>query len=54
MLMNNETILRKVEQMEKKVIDQDEKIRLIFEYLKQFIKGQDTPRKQIGFRTKKK
>ena len=53
MLMTNQEILHKVEQMERKVIDQDEKIMLIFEYLKKFIKEQESPREQIGFKMKK-
>ncbi|KPK36492.1 MAG: DNA-binding protein [Nitrospira bacterium SG8_35_1] len=54
MLMTNQEILLKVEQMERRVAGQDEIIQHIFEYLKQLIKEQDTPRKQIGFKTKKK
>jgi len=54
MLMTNKEILLKVEQIERNAIKQDEKIKLIFDYLKQFIKEQEKPRQLIGFKTKKK
>ena len=49
MLLTNKDLLLKMEEMKKQVTGQDEKIELIFNYLKQFIKEQETPRKQIGF-----
>ena len=38
-----------MDEIEKKVIEQDEKIALLFEYLEQFI-NQTESRKRIGFR----
>lgn len=40
------------EQVEKKLIKQDEKIELLFTYLSKFIEKDDTPRKPIGFKRK--
>jgi hypothetical protein len=50
MLLTHKDILLKVEEIEKKVGRQDEKIGQIFNYLKQFIKETESPRKQIGFK----
>lgn len=50
MILTHKDILLKVEQMEKTVAGQDEKIAAIFEYLKQFIQLQDTPRSEIGYK----
>jgi len=55
LLDSHKEILRKLESIEKKDIEQDEKILLIFEYLKQLeqIKQEETlikERKRIGFR----
>lgn len=52
MLLTHKDILLKLEEMEKKVAGQDEKVMMIFNYLKQFIKEQETPRKKIGYKTK--
>jgi hypothetical protein len=52
MLLTHKDILLKLEAMEKKVAGQDEKIMMIFNYLKQFIKEQETPRKKIGYKVK--
>jgi phage regulator Rha-like protein len=54
MLLTHKDLLLKMEELEKKVTGHDEKIQMIFEYLKQLVTEQDTPRKQIGFKTKKK
>lgn len=51
MLLTHKDILLKLEEMEKKVAGQDEKILMIFNYLKEFIKDQEEPRKEIGFKT---
>ena len=53
MLLTHKDLLLKMEEMEKKVAGQDEKIGQIFNYLKQFIKDQETPRIKIGFKKKK-
>jgi hypothetical protein len=50
MLFTYKDILFKVEQIEKKVGKQDEKIQAIFDYLKQFIQDQEKPRTEIGFK----
>ncbi len=52
-------ILQKLEQLEKKDVEQDEKIMLIFEYLKQFEKMKQKElaqqgRRRIGFKPTKK
>jgi len=50
LILTHKDLLLKVEELEKKVSDQDDKIKLIFDYLKQFIKDQSTSRKKIGFK----
>lgn len=55
LLDSHKEILRKLESIEKKDIEQDEKILLIFEYLKQLeqVKQEDTlfrERKRIGYK----
>ena len=50
MLLTHKDLLIEMEKIRKKVSSQDEKIELIFDYLKQFIKDQKKPRKQIGFK----
>lgn len=42
-----------VEQVEKKLVKQDEKIELLFTYLSKFIEKDDTPRKSIGYKISK-
>jgi len=59
LLSTHKEILQKLEQIEKKDIEQDEKIMLIFEYLKQFEKAkmeelEFKKRPQIGFKPQKK
>ena len=54
MLLTHKDLLLKLEEMEKKISGQDMKIGQIFNYLKQFIKEQETPREPIGFKPKKK
>jgi len=53
MLLTHKDLLLKMEAIRKKVTGQDEKIELIFNYLKQFITDQETPRTKIGFKQKK-
>jgi len=52
MLLTHKDLLLQMEEIRKKVIGQDEQIQLIFDYLKQFIKEQETPRTAIGFKSK--
>ena len=48
-LSNNELLL-KIEKLEKRIGEQDERIVMIFKYLKKFLEYQDKPRKQIRFK----
>lgn len=41
-----------IEQVEKRVLKQDEKIELLFTYLSKFIEKDDELRKSIGFKRK--
>ena len=54
LLLTHKDLLFEMEEIRKKVTGQDKKIELIFNYLKQFIKDQETPRKLIGFKPKGK
>jgi len=49
-ILSNKDLLLKMEQLEKRMGDQDEKIVLVFKYLKSFIDTKDKPRKRIGFK----
>ncbi len=51
-ILTNKEFLLKMEQLEKRVGSQDEKIIMIFKYLKKFIEVQDKPRKQVGYKRK--
>ncbi len=51
MLVTHKDLLIQMEEIRKKVTGQDEKIELIFGYLKQFIKEQEKPRTSIGYKT---
>ena len=53
MLLTHKDLLLEMEEIRKKVSGQDEKIELIFNYLKQFIKEKETPRKPVGYTTSK-
>jgi hypothetical protein len=50
MLLTNQDILLKLEQLERKVDDHDQAIRVIFEYLKQLLNPPQEPRPRVGFR----
>ena len=50
MLMTNQEILLKLEQLERKVTGHDENIQLIFEVLKELLNPPQEPRPRIGFR----
>lgn len=50
MLLTHKDLLLEMEEIRKKVSGQDEKIELIFNYLRQFIKEQENPRKKIGYK----
>ena len=49
-LSTHKDILLKLEQLEHKTESHDEKINLIFEYMKQLVKEKSEPRKRIGFK----
>ena len=49
MILTNKELLLQMEEIRKKVAGQDEKIAVIFNYLKQFVKEQEAPRKVVGF-----
>lgn len=51
-LLNHKDLLLEMEEIRKKVSGQYEQIELIFKYLKQLIKQENTPRKAIGFKRK--
>lgn len=53
LLLTHKDILLLVEQVEKKLIKQDQKIEVLFTYLSKFIEKEDKPRVPIGFKTKK-
>ncbi|MET4083437.1 hypothetical protein ABIB40_003408 [Pedobacter sp. UYP30] len=53
MLLKHKDIFIKVEQFEKQMMKQDEKIELLFNYLSKFIEKDEQPRTRIGFRTEK-
>jgi len=58
MLLTHKELLQKIEEMErkleKKVAKQDDKIQIVFDYLKQFIKQQNEPLPGIGFKQKER
>jgi hypothetical protein len=54
MLLAHKDILLRLEEMEKKIGKQDKNMKLVFEYLHQFVQQQEKPRKQIGFRKETK
>ncbi|HLZ88408.1 MAG TPA: ORF6N domain-containing protein [Puia sp.] len=51
-LMTNQEVLLKLEQLERKVNGHDEDIQVIFAYLKQLLDPPKEPRPRIGFRRK--
>jgi len=49
-LLTNKDLLLEMEEIRKKVTGQDEKIEIIFNYLKQFLETREKPRTKIGFK----
>jgi phage regulator Rha-like protein len=49
-ILTNQELLQKMEQLEKRVGNHDEKIGIIFQYLKKFIEVQEKPRKRVGYK----
>ncbi len=53
MLMTNKDILLKLEKLERRVINHDHDIRVVFGYLKELLNPKTEPLRKIGFRQKK-
>lgn len=53
MLLTNKDVLLKLEQLERKVVRQDDDIKLIFDYLKELLNPPTTPMRKIGFKHSK-
>lgn len=52
LLVSHQELLIEMEKIRKKVSEQDHNIMVIFDYLKQFIKEREDPRRSIGFKQK--
>lgn len=52
MVLTHKDLLLEMEEIRKKVLGQDEKIELIYNYLMQFIKEKEEPRSKIGYKLK--
>jgi hypothetical protein len=52
MLLTHKDVLLKLEQLERKVIQQDDDIRLILDYLKELLNPKTEPMRKIGFKVK--
>ena len=50
MLLTHKELLLEMEEIRKRVRGQDEKIEMVFNYLRQFIQEQSTPRTRIGYK----
>lgn len=50
LLLTHKDILLKLEQLERKTSSHDEKIELIFDYIKQLVQEKSEPRKRIGYK----
>lgn len=53
MLLTNKDVLLKLEQLERKVVRQDDDIKLIFDYLKELLSPPIEPMRKIGFKHSK-
>ncbi len=52
LILTHKDLLLKMDQLDSRVASQDQKIALIFKYLKKFIDVHDKPRKEVGFKRK--
>ena len=52
LLSTHKDILLKMEELEKKVTGQDERIEIVFDYLRQFVNDKESPRVKIGYNRK--
>ena len=50
MMLTHKDLIIKMEELEKKVSEQDGKMLQVLKYLKQFIQKQQHPREKIGFK----
>lgn len=53
LILTNKDILLELEEIKKKMISQDEKIEVVFDYLTKFVTQEQKPREQIGFKPKR-
>jgi len=49
LLVGHKDVFVRVEQVEKQMIKQDQKIELLFSYLSKFFEKEETPRKKVGY-----
>jgi len=49
-LLTQKDLLLEMEEIRKKVIGQDQKIEMIFNYLQQFVNANEVPRNKIGYK----
>ncbi len=49
-MLTHKDLLLKVEQIDSKITGQDEKIKLLFDYLKKFVEGKNKGRRRIGYK----
>ena len=54
MILTHKELLLKMEQIERQFDRYENDIKLIFDYLNKFLKEQEKPRPQIGFKQNKK
>jgi hypothetical protein len=52
MLMTNNDILLKLEKLERRVIKHDQRIKVVFGYLKELLNPKTEPMRKIGFKQK--
>lgn len=52
-VLNHKDILLKIGQMERKIVEHDDDIKLVFEYLKELLNPKTEPMRRIGFKHKK-
>ncbi len=50
MLSTHKDVLLKLEQLERKVVQQDDDIKLIFDHLKELLNSKTEPMRKIGFK----
>lgn len=53
-LMANDSLLLKLNEVEKRLSEHDESIDVVMNYLRKFVQDQKQPRKEVGFKSNKK